>query len=256
MVTRTLLVACLMSAVMTPAFAADPAPFTANVTLASDYKYRGFTQTGYKPALQGGFDVVSKSGFYAGSWNSNVEQSLLNGASLEMDIYGGYKWTIGPLTMDAGLIYLFYPGSGTPTKVDEREAYLGASSGPFSVKVYYVLSDYFALQAMRKISRPGASNGSTAGSTYVDLGFSQELGDGWGVNAHVGLLNLKNGAVNGLPGDSVADYKLGLTKDLSGWGLGLSYLTTSRKDFFTTGLTSGSKGAGDGRALFSVSRTL
>src|SRR5262245_9257007 len=54
-----------------------------NAGLFSDYRFRGFTQTAYGPAFQGGIDFSHKSGFYIGNWNSNVEQGLYNGASLE-----------------------------------------------------------------------------------------------------------------------------------------------------------------------------
>jgi hypothetical protein len=208
---RTLLAASLLSAAVAPALAADPAPFTGNITLASDYKFRGFTQTRYQPTLQGGFDYASKSGFYVGNWNSNVEQSLYNGASLEMDVYGGYKGTAGKLSYDVGAIYYAYPGK---------------------------------------------AGGSTKGTTYLDLAATHDLGGGWGANAHVGVLSLKNGVANGLVGNSVTDYKVGLTKDISGWVLGLSYLTTSKKNYFTTGALSGvTKTAGDARALVSLAKT-
>ena len=125
-----LLVAALVGAVV-PAHAADPAPFTGNITLASDYKFRGFSQTNFKPALQGGFDYADKSGFYLGNWNSNVEQSLYNGASLEMDVYGGYKGTAGAVSYDLGAIYYAYPGSAGP-KIDNKEVYVGLGTGPFT----------------------------------------------------------------------------------------------------------------------------
>lgn len=58
------LMACLaVSLTCGSALATDPAPFTGNAMLASDYKFRGFTQTRYKPALQGGFDFAHSSGF-------------------------------------------------------------------------------------------------------------------------------------------------------------------------------------------------
>ena len=85
--------------------------FTGNAGLFSDYRFRGFTQTDYKPAFQGGFDFAHKSGFYLGNWNSNVEQALYNGASLEMDFYGGYKHTFGDFGLDVGVIYYYYPGT-------------------------------------------------------------------------------------------------------------------------------------------------
>lgn len=43
-------------------------PFSANVTLTSDYAYRGISQTDERPAIQGGFDFKHDSGFYAGTW--------------------------------------------------------------------------------------------------------------------------------------------------------------------------------------------
>ena len=55
--------------------AAPPAPehtFTANVGLFSEYIFRGIAQTGGKPAVQGGFDYGHSSGFYAGTWASNI----------------------------------------------------------------------------------------------------------------------------------------------------------------------------------------
>jgi len=240
-----------------PVLAADPAPFTGNITLASDYKFRGFTQTLYKPALQGGFDFTSKSGFYLGNWNSNVEQSLYNGASLEMDVYGGYKTTVGSISYDLGAIYYAYPGSVGP-KIDNKEIYIGLGTGPVTAKLYYSVGDYFSTQAIYKATS-GLAGASTKGTTYLDLGLTHDLGDGWGVNAHVGFLSLKNYKLNGSTvGDSVTDYKLGVTKDIKGWVFGASYITTSQKNFFVTGAGStwvGAKPAGEPKLLVSLAKT-
>ena len=54
---------------------AKPEPdwtFTGNVGLYSQYVFRGISQTNEKPAVQGGFDLGHKSGFYAGTWASNI----------------------------------------------------------------------------------------------------------------------------------------------------------------------------------------
>ena len=61
------------------------ADVSANVAFASDYIWRGMTQTGSDPALSGGFDFESESGFYAGIWGSNV--SFSEGAGSELDTY-------------------------------------------------------------------------------------------------------------------------------------------------------------------------
>ena len=73
---------------------------TGNFALVSDYRFRGISQTDKKPATQGGFDIATKSGAYAGIWTSNVSQWTATGASQEVDLYGGYK---ASLPMDIGL---------------------------------------------------------------------------------------------------------------------------------------------------------
>ncbi|MFV8514565.1 TorF family putative porin, partial [Ralstonia pseudosolanacearum] len=84
--------------------AAAPAPaLTANVTLASQYRYRGIMQSNNKPAIQGGFDYAIPAGllpegFYVGNWNSSIswlsDANSSVSAPIEMDFYGGYKTEI------------------------------------------------------------------------------------------------------------------------------------------------------------------
>src|SRR5690349_701525 len=58
-----------------PAEAKSPHTFTGNMTIISDYRFRGISQTFGKPAIQGGIDYSHASGFYLGNWNSNVSDS-------------------------------------------------------------------------------------------------------------------------------------------------------------------------------------
>jgi uncharacterized protein (TIGR02001 family) len=227
------------------AFAQTKAPepdytLTGNVTLATDYRFRGISQTNRNPALQGGFDFAHKSGFYLGNWNSNVNSQFYNGANLEMDFYGGYKGTAGAVGYDIGVIYYYYPGSGDAagtSKIDNTEIYFGASYGPFSAKYFHAVSDFFSVP-------------DTKNSYYLDLGYTMDLGNGWGANAHVGYQKVKN-----IAGDAgkVTDYKLGLTKDLSGWLVGASYISTNRKNTFFDP-TSG-KDIGKGTVVLSLGKT-
>ena len=113
-----------------PAAAAAPAsPFTGNFTLASEYLYRGIAQTRGKPAVQGGFDYAHPSGFYIGTWGSNISWLVdagASGASLELDIYGGYKGAINDdVSYDIGVLTYNYPGSYPKgfTKPDTTEIY-------------------------------------------------------------------------------------------------------------------------------------
>src|SRR5687767_346218 len=101
-------VAGALAAALVPmtALAADPPPpppehnFTGNVGLYSQYIFRGLTQTNKEPAIQGGFDYGHKSGWYAGTWASNISwlrdsNVYSGGGSGEFDFYGGYKPTFG-----------------------------------------------------------------------------------------------------------------------------------------------------------------
>jgi uncharacterized protein (TIGR02001 family) len=75
-------------AAQTPA----PSPVTGNLTIASDYRFRGISQTYKGPAIQGGVDYAHASGLYVGNWNSNVSSVMFAGGSaIEMDFYGGWK---------------------------------------------------------------------------------------------------------------------------------------------------------------------
>jgi uncharacterized protein (TIGR02001 family) len=235
--------------------AAKPEPeytLTGNAGLFSDYRFRGFSQTDYNPAFQGGFDFAHKSGFYVGNWNSNVSSVLYNGASLEMDFYGGWKTTIEGFGLDIGTIYYYYPGTGAygPYEADNWEVYIGGSYGPFSAKYYYSFTDFFGLSGDLLVPPTGTD---TKGSQYLDLTGTFDLGSGWGVVAHAGWQKIADGKDIGLIDDSVWDYKLGVTYDLSGWILGAAVIGTSEKKLFLE--SDLSDGAGKTSVVVSVSKT-
>lgn len=206
-----------------PAAPASDWTIAGNAGLFSDYVFRGISQTARKPALQGGIDVAHSSGFYVGNWNSNIDSGFYNGANLEMDFYGGYKLSAGDFGFDFGALYYYYPGSGKnpvgSIKIDNTELYVGASWGPLTAKYSYAVSDFFSAI-------------DSKGSSYWDLGFSQDMGNGFGVNAHVGYQSLKGGAIlteiGGGTTDSVVDYKLGATYTVSGFVIGGALVGTNR----------------------------
>ena len=90
----------------------SPHSLSANVTLTSDYVYRGITQTNEDPALQGGFDYSHASGFYLGVWASSLEFNggTSDAPSIEIDIYGGMSGEFqNGLGWDVGALYYYYP---------------------------------------------------------------------------------------------------------------------------------------------------
>lgn len=92
---------------------AAPAPracaLSANVALATEYVFRGVSQTSEGPAVQGGFDATCGM-FYAGVWASNLDWGV-NGTDIEIDWYAGIKPKTGRITWDLGVIYYSYPSS-------------------------------------------------------------------------------------------------------------------------------------------------
>lgn len=234
----TIFAAAALAAPLAAAAQAKPEPeftFSGNAGLFSDYRFRGFTQTDFKPAFQGGFDFSHKSGFYLGNWNSNVSSVLYNGASLEMDFYGGYKFDAGGIGIDVGAIYYFYPGTGkyAPAfKAKNFEAYVGGAIGPVSLKFYHSFTDFFGLNSDATGLTPPGAKIDTKGSQYLDLSASFDAGAGVALQAHLGYQKVKNYKKLGAPKDSAFDYKLGVTYDLAGWSLGAALVGGDKKDFF------------------------
>ena len=263
------------SATTASAPAAAPASdftLTGNASLVSSYRFRGIDQTFGKPALQGGVDLSHASGLYVGNWNSNVSSGAgFPASNLEMDFYAGYKKSFGDFGVDVGAIYYYYPGSqgsqaggiSNPNSTaatnngsaNNKEAYLGVSWKFVSLKYSYSLGDYFGVP-------------DTKGSSYIDLSSSYDLGGGWGVNGHVGRMKVKNYQTTSGASANYTDWKVGVTKDISGWVLGLSYIGTNAKgsctaaaDFYCFGNAdnfanaSSKKDAGRDVVVASVSKT-
>ena len=112
----------LLTMVSLPTFAA----VSANVSIASDYIWRGMTQTD-GITVNGGFDYEADSGFYAGIWGSNV--NFNDGAGSELDYYFGYGFEVGGIGVDLGYVAFDYPKN--KTGLDFEEVVIGLSMGDF-----------------------------------------------------------------------------------------------------------------------------
>ncbi len=194
---------------------ASPWSVTGNLTLASEYIYRGIGQTNRKPAVQGGFDVAHSGGFYLGNWNSNVSWLADQGggvsSSVEMDFYGGYKGTVGGLGYDLGVLYYYYPGSYPAGFVSPNttEIYGALTFGPITAKYSHSTSNLF-----------GYANSKNSG--YLDITGNFDLGSGFTASAHVGHQRVKNFGLA-----SYTDYKLSVSKDVSGFALTAAVVGTN-----------------------------
>ena len=288
MLKKTLIAASLAALSMTAMSEEAAAPasdiaVTANVNIASSYRFRGIDQTFNQPALQGGFDVALPEGFYVGNWNSNVNGNAAGyaGGNLEMDLYGGWKTAFNDdWGLDTGLYNYFYPGSNPssgatgltnpnpsgysqkPGMVYNLEYYIGGNWKTVSLRQYFALTDYFNVQ--------GFNGSSTAGSGYTDLKGTYDLSDlhpmlgGFGLLGHVGYFYMKN-----FSQANYADWELGVTKDFgSGWNAKVSYIQANTSGsnctngagfycFSKSGFTAGgpTENAGHATAMVTIGRT-
>jgi uncharacterized protein (TIGR02001 family) len=200
------------------AASAAPAPewtTPGSVTLASDYVFRGLTQTNTDPALQAGIEFDHASGFYAGAWASNISWlSDLGGisSSLEIDAYLGYRTTLADtLGLDLGVYTYYYPGDFPAgfTSAATTELYAALSYGIASLKYSHTLTNAF-----------GFSDSKNSG--YIDLSANWEFAPGWLLNGHVG-----HQRIDGFADASYSDYKLGITRNFDGWSIALAWLDTN-----------------------------
>ncbi len=218
---------------------------TSNVSLVSNYLYRGISQTGANPAIQGGFDYGHASGVYAGIWGSNIswlsDAGVATNASVELDTYLGFKSSFaGDFTYDVGFLRYNYPGTyaAGKTKGDTNEIYGAIGYKWVTAKYSYSLGETFGVADAK-------------GTNYLELNASYPVSDtGITLGAHFGKQTY-----DGVEAATATytDYKLNATKDFSGYILGLAYSKTNAKaGGFYTAL---GNDLGKGTAVLSVARS-
>lgn len=252
-----------------PVPAATPAatpPVNGNFTLVSDYRFRGISQSWLQPAVQGGLDYTHASGFYLGNWNSSVSSnSYNNGASLEMDFYGGWRFEpMKDLTADIGVLHYYYPGAklnsapATPSgqTYDNTEIYFGLTQGPFNAKLSYAVTDYFGLNSQTAGYAYWSAlpaRGDSKGTTYLDLNYNPDLGNGLTLGLHLG-----HTAVRNYDELSYTDYKLSLSKDVGGFLVtGALIATNADSAYYQAGNSAGTdaRKLGNTTLVLSVGKT-
>lgn len=105
---------------------------TGSATIASDYRFRGVSQSDKEMAVQGGVTLTHRSGLYAGVWGSNLAGwGTFGGTNMELDLIGGYKAAIADnATLDAGLVWYMYPGGADNSDFAEPYLKLTGTTGP------------------------------------------------------------------------------------------------------------------------------
>lgn len=203
---------------------------TGNISLLSDYVFRGISNTDNNPAIQGGLDYGHASGFYLGTWGSNVDFGSGDDAKSEFNIWGGFASEIGDtgIGYDVGVVRYIYPGvSGD---LDFNEIYAGLSYSFFSFGVWH------------------SSNFLNLGEdgTYYNLGFEYGLPYEITLFAGIGYQDLDSDI-----GESYSDYLIGVSKTFADLDFAVTWTDTDSdgEDF------AGDKDLVDNIFTFSVAKS-
>ena len=147
-----------------------------NAGAATDYVWRGVSQTDENPQLSAGVDTSLWSLGYAGAWISNVDFN--NGTDAEFDLYAGVKPQVGPVTLDLGAIYYGYINqpSGPDQNFVELKAAGSLPVGPATLGAAVFYSDDFF--------------GETGPATYVELNGSIPVAEKISISGAVGRQNV------------------------------------------------------------------
>lgn len=175
-----------------------------NVTLATDYIWRGQSQTDGAGAIQGGLDLAHESGLYIGAWASNVDADDFGGASVEIDYYAGFTSAItDELSYDLQWATYTFPKN---SDITAEELLASLTFHGLTLGAKYTYDPQVALY------------------TYVGYGF--DLPYEFGLGLHYGSTDTKD-PLDGAGGEErYADWGVTLSRTLVGLDLALMYSDT------------------------------
>jgi len=194
--------------------------FGGSATLISDYLFRGYSQTDEDPAIQGEFTYEhTPSGFYLGTWASNVEFNTTDNdddSSIEIDVYAGFSGEfIENFSWDIGGLYYYYPDQNEDSGADYDyfEVYGGlgytfadTTLQPAVGVMFSYSNDYF-----------GEDGDSLYSEASLDLALPWEVGLG----LHAGYIDVQGDRTS--TGYNYTHWSVTLSKELGGFDLAVAY---------------------------------
>jgi uncharacterized protein (TIGR02001 family) len=244
----------ILSAVIAAAFAGNLAhaedkkpdnEVSFNAALASDYRFRGISQSRLQPALQGGVDYThNPSGFYAGSWLSSIKWTKDGGGNgdIEWDLYGGKRGEIVKnLSYDVGVLAYVYPANGLNPGANTTELSGQIGYGPAYAKYSYAATNLFGFVESKH-------------SGYLDIGANIDVSNGTTINLHAGHQTVK-GSNHGVSNRqfSYSDWKVGATRDFGVVSGALAMIGTNTSNY--VGPAPGFRNLGKTALVLTISKT-
>jgi uncharacterized protein (TIGR02001 family) len=174
---------------------------TANAAASNNYIWRGLTQSVNEAAVSGGIDYTTDSGFYVGTWASNVSYGAGDNFSYEHDVYGGFAGEAGSVSYDIGYLYYNYDDAAN---FDFGEIYASIAFSSITLGAN-VLANTEADEGMNQDFGFGKAS-------YLYADYATDIRDGLELGFHIGYHDGDfNEAFNGVP-ESYVDYNISLSK--------------------------------------------
>jgi len=245
----------------TPDAATAPLTVSGSATIASDYRFRGVSQTNNEMAVQAGVTVSHDSGLYVGAWGSNLAGwGTFGGANMELDLIAGFKQKLGDnAALDVGVTWYMYPGGADETDFAEPYVKLSGTVGPAML-----LAGIAYAPAQEALGRWYASGADAAAGVYNNPGDKEDNLYVWGdaampiagtpftAKAHIGYSDGNSGlgpnATSLAPTGSYLDWSIGVDTTWKNLTLGLAYVGTDISDddaaYLQPSFSKGQDGAG------------
>ncbi len=185
------------------------ADMSASLGVASNYLFRGVSQTGDAAAISGSVDYSHESGLYLGTWMSNVDFG--GKEDMEVDGYAGYAGEMGSVSYDVSYLYYWYPGAGGDAQggdLDYGEVALGLGFGPLSASVAYTVN--------AEANGPGPFQ---EGDLHYGLSFSPDWSyEGFAPSFQIGYYDFTDDGKAGVGDLSYTHWGVAVSKDAGDFG--------------------------------------
>lgn len=212
--------------------------FGGSLTIATDYMFRGVSNSNENPQVQGDINWSHDSGVYAGIWATNTNFGG-PGNSMELDPYIGYASSIEDtgLSYDVGYWAYTYPGSQSDFDYGEFYAIGTWTQGDLSISpsVWYA-DNYFGTDFLDGVR----------GVAY-DLTIGHALPWDMHASARLGQQTFHNGG----EGLDYLYYDLGVAKTAGDFIIGLSWHDTQDAQAALVGDTD----LAEGRLVLNITRS-
>ena len=187
------------------------AQISGNVTLVSDYRFRGISLSDQKPAAQLSAGYDHPSGWYAGAFASTVQLLDRSGRELQLLPYAGYAQRVSPgLSWDAGAGYSSFSGARAR---NYAEVHGGVSSENVSTRLYYS-PDYF---------------GQGSATLYAEVNAARRVVESIQLFGHLGVLRSRNPGIGyERPIQYQFDIQAGTSVDLDKFNVQLAWVASDK----------------------------